>query len=338
MPKISVVMAVRNGMPFLSETVQSILDQSFRDFEFIVIDDASSDGSSKVLHEIKDDRVQMITNKKQLGLSRSLNKGLAAAKGKYIARMDHDDISLPGRLAAQSDYLESNPRIDVVGTWARTLGLHREQTWNYPTTDEEIRAEMLFSSVLVHSSVLLRRSTFAKYKLRYDPEVTRAQDYELWTRGAKHLRFANLGKVLLRYRIHPQQVGRNHGNQQQAVAAKIRARQLRALGWRPSQSQLNLHNLISQWSFPASRAGLLEVESWLLAIRFANEQTRGYDPKGLDAVLERRWWAACRAAINLGKPAWALYKGSNLASQSNRSATDKAVFWSKALLREGRQR
>lgn len=337
MPKISVVMAVHNGMPFLSEAVDSILGQSFREFEFIVIDDASSDGSFRLLREIDDERVRTITNKKQLGLSRCLNKGLAAAKGKYIARMDHDDISLPGRLAAQLDYLEANPKIDVLGTWARTLGLRREQTWKYPTGDSEIRAEMLFNSVLVHSSVMLRRSSFAKYKLRYAPKVARAQDYELWRRAAKHLHFANLRKVLLRYRIHPQQVGHKHGRQQQAVAATVRAGQLNALGLRPSQAQVNLHNSISQWRFPASRAGLLEVESWLSTIRDANSKTRLYDPKVLDAVLERRWWAACRAAVSLGKPAWELYKGSSLASQGSRSATDKAVFWSKALLREGGQ-
>jgi len=337
MPTISVVMAIHNGATFLSEAVDSILRQSFRDFELIAIDDASSDGSAELLLGIKDNRMRTITNKKQLGLSRSLNKGLAAARGQYVARMDHDDISLPGRLKAQIDFLEANPRIDVLGTWARTLGLHREQTWDYPTSDSEIRAEMLFNSVLVHSSVILRRSSFAKYKLRYDPNVARAQDYELWTRGAQHLRFANLGKALLRYRIHPQQVGQKHGSHQQAVAAKVRARQLKALGLQPSQAEFKLHNSISQWRFPASRAGLLEVESWLSTIRDANSKIRLYDAKGLDAVLERRWWAACRAAVSLGKPAWELYKRSSLASKGPRSATDKAVFWSKALLREGSQ-
>jgi len=248
--------------------------------------------------------------------------------------MDHDDISLPSRLATQFDYLEANPRIDVLGTWARTLGLRREQTWSYPTNDSEIRAEMLFSSVLVHSSVMLRRSIFAKYKLRYDPDVARAQDYELWTRGAEHLRFGNVGSVLLRYRIHSEQVGRKHAGQQQAVATKVRTRELKALGLRPSQAHLRLHNFVSQWRFPDSRAGLLDVERWFLDIKAANRRWKRYDQKALDQVLERRWWAACRAAVNLGRTAWDLYKNSILAERSNRSAVDKVVFWSKALLRE----
>lgn len=335
MAKISVVMAVHNGMPFLPAAVESILGQSFGDFEFIVIDDASADGSSKVLRQIKDDRVRLITNKKQLGLSRSLNKGLAAAKGKYVARMDHDDISLPGRLAAQFDFMEANSKIDVLGTWARTLGLAKEQTWDYPIRDDEIRAEMLFNSVLVHSTVVLRRATLAKYKLSYDPKIARAQDYELWARGAKHLRFANLGRVLLRYRIHKKQVGQKHAGQQQAVAAKVRGRQLRALGLSPSKADLHLHNSISQWRFPASRAGLVQIERWLMEIRSANQRSHRYETKALDMVLERRWWAACRAAVSLGKLAWDLYKSSSLASAGKRSATDRAVFWSKAWLREG---
>jgi len=327
-------MAVHNGLPFLPEALESILRQSFRDFELIVIDDASSDGSSQMLRDVKDQRLRMITNRKQLGLSRSLNKGLAAAKGKYVARMDHDDVSLPGRLVAQFNYLEGHPKVNVLGTWARTLGLNREQTWDYPTSDSEIRAEMLFSPVLVHSSVMLRRSSFAKYKLRYDPKVTRAQDYELWARGAQYLRFANLDRVLLQYRIHPQQIGYRHGSQQQAMAVKVRGRQLKALGLQPSQVELRLHNSISQWRFPASRAGLQDVERWLLAIRVANQDTRLYEVGGLDAVLERRWWAACRSAVSLGRSAWNLYKSSTLAQRNKRSATDQAVFWFKALLRE----
>ncbi len=334
MPKISVLMAVHNGMPYLTEAIESIFAQTFKDFEFIVVDDASTDRSARVLRSVRDGRLRLIRNKKQLGLSRSLNRGLAIAKGKYVARMDADDISLARRLAAQYSFLETHPSIDVLGTWTKTLGLRSDQVWRYPTNDVEIRAEMLFNSVLIHSSVMLRHSSFVKYNLRYDPNVARAQDYELWARAADRLHFANLGMVLHRYRIHPLQVGQRHGAKQQAVAARVRVRQIVALGLQPNKAELRLHNAISQWHFPALRAGLLATERWLLEIGAANQRWTRYDQVTLDKVLERRWWAACRAAVNLGRPVWDLYKNSSLAKKGKRSSVDKVIFWSKALLRE----
>ncbi len=334
MPKISVLMAVHNGTPYLSEALESIFTQTFKDFEFIVVDDDSSDGSMQLLRGIRDTRLRLIANKRQLGLSRSLNKGLAIAKGKYIARMDADDISLPKRLAAQYSFLETHSNIDVLGTWTKTLGLRSDRVWRYPTDDAEIRAELLFNSVLVHSTIMLRRSTFAKYKFRYDTNVTRAQDYELWVRTSNHLRFANLGTVLHRYRTHDQQVGEQHGAEQRAVAARVRVRQIVALGLQPNKAELRVHNAISQWHFPSSRAGLLATERWLLEIGAANQRWTRYDQVTLDKVLERRWWAACRAAVNLGRLVWDLYKNSTLAKKGKRSSVDKVIFWSKALLRE----
>src|SRR3972149_7024941 len=107
MPKISVVMAVYNGLPYLPQAMESILNQTLRDFEFIVVEDASLDDSLSVLRSYNDRRIRLIVNKKNLGLSRSLNKGLDAANGEYVARMDHDDISLPTRLAEQKAYLDT---------------------------------------------------------------------------------------------------------------------------------------------------------------------------------------------------------------------------------------
>lgn len=330
-------MAVHNGMPYLTEALESIFAQTFKDFEFIVVDDASSDRSALVLHSVRDGRLRLIRNKKQLGLSRSLNKGLTIAKGKYVARMDADDISLSKRLAAQYSFLETHPSIDVLGTWTKTLGLRSEQVWRYSTKDAEIRAEMLFNSVLVHSSVMLRRSTFAKYKLRYDLNAARAQDYELWARAAACLHFANLGTVLHRYRIHARQVGKQHGALQQIVASRVRVRQLRALGLQSNKSQLRFHNSISQWRFPSSRAGLLDVEHWLLALSDANKHSKIYSRRALASVLERRWWTACRAAVNLGRVAWNIYIRSPLAFWGKRSNKDKVVFWAKTLMREATQ-
>lgn len=335
-PKVTVLMAVRNGLPYLVEAIDSILRQTLVDFEFLIVDDCSSDGSTDLLKSYIDSRMRIIANSKHQGLSRSLNKGLDSSRGKYIARMDHDDISFSARLAKQSAYLDAHPEVDVVGGWARTLGGKKEYTWKYPLSHDEICSDFLFNSSLIHSSVMLRKITFDQLGLRYDPKTSRAQDYELWTRAAGKVRFANFGKVLLRYRIHGEQVGEKFGEEQQAVAAIVRARELKGLRLRPNKIELHLHNNAGNWKFPASRAGLQELESWFLKLRAENSKFKRYYEHAFDQTLENRWWAACRANALLGMEAWDLYSGSPLAQFSARGILEKAKFWIKCLIREWR--
>lgn len=332
MPKVTVLMAVHNGEPFLAEAIESILGQSFEDFEFLVVEDASTDASQKLITSFADPRLRLISNREQLGLSRSLNKGLEQAAGQYVARMDHDDISLPQRLKMQVDFLDLHADIDVLGTWARTLGLSPQQTWRYPTRDDEIRSEFIFNSSLVHGSVMLRKETFDHVKLRYDPEVTRAQDYELWIRAAPNVQFANLNTVLLRYRIHDGQVGRRQNTAQQGIAEGVRLRLIQRLGIEPNASELQAHNQISRWEAPQGRAELEALESWFLKLRAGNKTSEPFPASEFDKALDGRWRFACRANIGLGLPAWHIYKKSELA-RSARKPTEMAIFWTKAALR-----
>ncbi|MQC26254.1 MAG: glycosyltransferase family 2 protein [Chloroflexi bacterium] len=327
-------MAVYNGMPYLPKAVDSILEQSFGDLEFLVADDASTDGSATYLASLTDARIRILTNKENLGLSRSLNLGLDVARGDYVARMDHDDLSLPARLAEQVAYMDAHPEIDVCGTWTRTIGLQTEQTWRYPRTDAEIRAEMLFASVIVHSSAMLRRSSFERHNLRYDPKIARAQDYELWVRAAPHLRFANLGKVLLRYRVHVGQVGALHSAEQQVMADQMRAGLLRDLGLKPTASELKRHNAISRWQFETSLEHLDQVEAWLLKLADANRKSARYASLPFAKTLEARWWAACRVNLSSGMASWRRYSSSELARAAGRSPLERTQFWLKALARE----
>ncbi len=332
-PRVTVLMAVHNGLPYLSEAMESILDQTFSDLEFLIVDDASTDGSLDLLQRHPDRRIRIIINQKRLELSRSLNLGLEVALGEYIARMDHDDISYSSRLAEQVRFLDTNPKVDVVGTNARTIGETR-QIWSYPKSDEDIRSEFIFNSALVHSSVMIRRTTFERYKLRYDPDFKRAQDYELWTRAAADLYFANLDRELVRYRIHTKQVGKQHAQEQQAAASVIRERGLRSLGIQPSTAQIELHNKVSKWDFSAPGVELGFIEPWLLELEHANRGSKRFPVAAFGRALERRWWAACRAQVKKGLEAWLIYSRSPLSRLGKRNAFSRAKFFGKALLRE----
>ncbi|UYN88677.1 MAG: glycosyltransferase family 2 protein [Anaerolineales bacterium] len=322
-------MPVYNGLPFLNDAIDSVLSQTLSDFEFICIDDASTDGSAEVISAVQDPRWHWVRNRRRSGLSKALNRGLRMARGAYWARMDADDISLPRRLEAQAHFLDANPDVSMVGAWAQTLGLPREQVWKLPATAEEIQAEMLFNSALVHSAVMLRRKDFLSKGFHYDPTIERAQDYDLWERAARRLCFANLQEVLLHYRIHAGQVGYAFGVQQAETAAAVRARQLTRLGLRVTKRDLELHNHISIWKFEPNSTFLSRVDAWLRGIEQANGRKKIYDDRALRAVLERRWWAACRSAAVHNKQAWQLYSSSHLAEGGLRSFVDKAVFWVK---------
>ena len=331
MPKVSLILAVRNGMPYLPEAIKSLLAQTFSDFELILIDDASTDGSLDYLQSLSDPRIRLQRNQRQKGLAASLNIGLDLAQGEYIARMDADDISLPRRLERQVAYLQTHPELSICGSWARTFGEGKEQLWRYPEQDAQIKAEMIFASVLVHSSVMMRASHVKEHIVRYDESQPAAQDYALWAELQDRVKFANLPQVLLRYRLHPQQMGGRKGGLQQQVADRVREEQLARFGFSVSEEDRTLHHRVARWDFANGLEALPAIEGWLLRLFEANMSSAFLDSDALGRTLERRWWAACRAQSRQGLQAWTMYKDSKIAAFGRRSALDRGLFAAKSL-------
>jgi hypothetical protein len=206
-PKVSVVMSVFNGERFLREAVESILEQSYRSFEFIIIDDGSTDGTAQILEEFaqKDRRIRYYPQENR-GLIDALNRGCRLARADFLARMDADDISLPGRLQWQVDFLEAHPGIGMVGGAAEFIDGSGEHICvaPHPVTDEEIRRALPDGNVFWHPSILLRRSVFLSVGGYRNLKL--AEDYDLWLRIAEQSQVANLKEVILKYRVHPGQV------------------------------------------------------------------------------------------------------------------------------------
>lgn len=203
-PHVTVLMSVYNGLPYLSEAIESILAQTYRNFEFLIVDDASTDGSSDVLarYAEQDSRIRILTNESNGGLGFSLARGLKAASTPWIARMDADDIALPERLEWQMAYLSEQPDTDIVGSWANDVDAEGKilQQRRVPTKHVDIY-RYIWTNPFIHSTVVFRREAILRVG-SYPPIRSAPEDYDLWFRcAAEGLCFANLPVVLLNYRF-----------------------------------------------------------------------------------------------------------------------------------------
>lgn len=228
-PRISVLMCVYDGARYLREAVDSILAQSCGAFELVVIDDASNDASSAILAGYDDPRIRVQRNAENLGLTRSLNRGLELCRGSYVARMDADDVSLPRRLERQLAWLEAHPAVGVCATQTRVLEGATFRDRRVPTEHDDIAAELVFGNCIAHPSVMIRRDVLDLHGLRYDPDVRRSQDYELWTRMVRLTRFCTLPEPLLAYRKHAASVSSIQSDEQARTRGEIALRYLERL-------------------------------------------------------------------------------------------------------------
>lgn len=222
-PLVSVVLPVYNGEKYLMEAINSILAQTFENFELIIIDDGSADNSRQILrsYERLDPRVRVLVRENR-GLVTTLNESIDMARGEWIARMDQDDIALPHRLERQLKWLKTS-QADIAGSWVQRFGTSDKRVLKLCQTDEAIKMEMLFCSPFAHPAVMMR--TELVKQLRYDITCEKAEDYDLWERAAEAgWKMTNVQEVLLLYRVHAAQISTKTALQQQLVSLQIQRR------------------------------------------------------------------------------------------------------------------
>lgn len=201
-PKVTVLMPVYNCESFIKEAINSILDQTFTDFEFIIINDGSTDTTKNIINSYNDIRIKIVNNKKNIGLTKSLNKGLKISKGEYIARMDADDISIKNRLKIESGFLNSNPEYGLIAARYSIIdknGNILKNSGSYLNPDG-IYYTLNFQNCLTHSSVMFRKNIVSKIGA-YDKALTQAQDYELWYRLSKVTKIYQTREILIKWRM-----------------------------------------------------------------------------------------------------------------------------------------
>ena len=301
-PQVSVIMSVRNGAAYLRQAVDSILAQSFGDFEFIIVDDASDDETPRILAEYAaaDPRIVLLVNDENLRLSRSLNRALAVARGTYIARQDADDLSLPDRFAKQVERLDAEPDLGLLGTAFDICDANgrRVATQVVPITDTEIRLQMLFDNAFCHASMMLRRGVLPGVIGGYDATVRYAQDYELWSRLLRVTRGANLAEPLVVHRQHEANVTTRAHDEQQQTAVRIAAREI-AAHCPGVVLTLDEVSALRRWYQQAPRridASQVRLAQAMLALLDAFERRPDVEPDAAAALCER-WRRRVQAAL-----------------------------------------
>jgi glycosyltransferase involved in cell wall biosynthesis len=218
-PKISVLMPVFNCIQYIKESVDSIINQTFKEFEFIIIDDCSTDGTFEYLQNLSDPRINLIRKAQNSGYTNSLNMGLKIAKGVYIARMDGDDISLPDRFAKQISFMDENSDTVVCGGGYEAIGL--DFKFVPKSSNDEIVLELMYCSPFAHPTVFMRNNILKEYNIQYNPKYEPAEDYKLWTKLSEYGKLANLNDVLLYYRVHQNQTTNLRSNSQREITKLI---------------------------------------------------------------------------------------------------------------------
>ena len=259
-PRVSVLMAVHNGERHLAEALDSVLAQTLADFELVVVDDASTDGTADMLdaYAERDGRVVVIRNAENLRLPASLNRGLAHCRAPLVARADADDVNLPERLERQAAFLDRHLDVGVVGCAFRKMDEagHLLNTVRYATDHEAIRARQLFLSSFLHPGVVFRASVVRAVG-GYDEAYWTAQDSDLWTRLRDRTRFANLPDVLVHYRVHGDSIVRTRGDEGQRLSICATRRPLEEILGHPlGDDELEAVVLLYRGFHPVESAGV----------------------------------------------------------------------------------
>lgn len=242
-PKISVLVPIYNAAEFLAETIQSILDQTFSDFELILVDDSSTDNSKAIAESFAahDSRILLTHNKYHKGIVGALNTAIELAQGEFWARMDSDDICRPERFAKQVEFLEQNPEIVVAGSWVQTFGAF-EAIWKYPEDPDESAVLTLLQPPVAHPSVMLRAQFFRENGLRYEFEFDKCEDYDLWERVLKAGgKIASIPEVLLDYRVSANSITNLHKDKNAILSDQIRARMFADRGINLEPNEIDLY-------------------------------------------------------------------------------------------------
>lgn len=324
--RVTIIMPVYNAGKFVHSAIDSICRQSFAGFDLLVLDDGSTDDTASVVQSFTDPRIHYIKNDCNMGVAKTLNRGLDLAQSEFVVRMDADDICYPQRLARQVDFMEKNPAVGLSGSWVRYFGNQPPIVDRSPVGPEIVRAFLLFDNPLYHPSVILRKSCFDHYGLRYDPLYSRSEDYELWLRAAECFPIDNIPEPLIKFRCHGGSVTTTAAETMQNQTCQLLGGGLAKLGVAASDEELFFHFHIAKGHRTDSLHTLQKAQQWLVKLIAANETAKFYDQQAFAEVVGRIWFRLCSRSAQLGLVTWRLSLQAKLLGGYQPPMSSKLLF------------
>lgn len=294
--KVSVLMPVYNAKAYLAEAIDSIISQTFTDWELILVNDGSTDKSEEIILSYSDKRIKYLKNSENKGIIYTRNLMIEIAEGEYIAFLDSDDISMPDRLNEQVSFFENNSDYALCGTWSTMIDKDGKQIRkiNMPSSYEDIRCSLLFINTFVQSSIMIRREVLVKYP--YDKNYPVAEDYELWCRLSRLHKLKNLPVHLTKYRWHGNNISESRKAQMDSLVKDIYKRELSFIGVNPSDEELSLHAAIKDRTainLP-TKTYLKALSTWLRNLANCSINEEIYNRDTFIATIAFRWIFACK--------------------------------------------
>lgn len=228
MARITVLMPVYNGEKYLNETIESVLNQTFSDFIFLIINDGSIDKSENIILSYKDPRIAYYKNEKNLGLVSTLNYGIELVDTEFLARMDADDIWIDTKLEKQLNLLDSRLDVGICGTSTQKFGAYNSD-FIFPVNNEELKVGFLFYCCMSHPSVIFRMSFLKETGIRYNPDYFPAEDYKMWVECLDYTQIVNLTEKLVLYRQHEDQITSDSNNIQKLQSNRVQKELLKKI-------------------------------------------------------------------------------------------------------------
>lgn len=290
---ISVIMSNFNTPEeYLREAIESVLNQTYNNFEFIIIDDCSTDNSLEIIKTYTDERIVILKNEENLGITKSLNRGLKIAKGEFVARMDADDICLPERFEKQVEYLREKPEVVVCGTGVELFGdgadsYKEKMVCKTIPQKEDFQIRLLFGNHtnIIHPTAMFRHKSLIENSIKYDERYIYAQDYRMWVSCSRVGECANLPDILFKYRMHNKAVSSNKKDAQKECAKNIMEEQLNWLDLSLPGNWEEIH-----YGFLVGRKPYnIEYKNWIRKIIFQNKKYKIYNQEKLGNILWNKW-------------------------------------------------
>lgn len=309
LPLVSIIFASYNAEKYIEEAVDSIINQTYDNLEIIIVDDCSSDDTWKILEKYasKDNRIVLYRNQENSKLPFSLNFAIKKANGKYLARMDADDISLPIRIEEQVRFMETNEDIGICGTAVELFGENvKKYILNHPIEHAEMKTRLLFSVCFNHPTVMIRKSILKNNVLKYHLEYVNSQDYELWSRLCEITKMANINKVLLKYRIVNNSITVTTDKYKEALRYKLLKgvfrKVLEKLNVENTEEENKLHFIIGlNYRIKNADININNLETYLKKILKANKNSNYFEQKYLTRYLTEKFIKVCYFQIKRRK-------------------------------------